>query len=78
MKTLIACTIFILLFNVTSRAQTDSIVLNKFYHTWIIPERGHKGKSGILYEIKDSAVMVSNSPWEEDYHFLNPVLKHYL
>jgi len=68
MKT-IAMLLFILIGMITPlQAQTDSISLNKFYHTWIIPNQGHKVMSGILYEIKDSSVMVSNSPWKKDYY----------
>ncbi len=50
------------------KAQSDSIILQKFYHTWIIPEKGSKGKSGVLYQIKDSSVLVSNSPNRQDYY----------
>lgn len=67
MKTLFAIAIFILCLNQASQAQNDSIVLNKFYHTWIIPVYWEKGTSGILYEIKDSSVMVSSSPWKNNY-----------
>ena len=68
MKTLTLFIIIVLLTIQASRAQTDSVVLNKFYHTWVIPERGHRGESGVLYEIKDSSVVVSNSPWRKNYY----------
>lgn len=68
MKTVAIIIIIILCVIQPLQSQNDSIVLNKFYHTWIVPEKGHKGKSGILYEIKDSSVMVSNSPWKQDYY----------
>ena len=67
MKTTVTIAIFILCLWQPSQAQKDSLVLNKFYHTWIIPEKGERGISGILYEIKDSSVLVSNSPWRENY-----------
>jgi hypothetical protein len=49
------------------QAQSDSVVPGKMYRTWIIPNEGFRGKSGILYGIKDSAVQVSNSPQKSDY-----------
>jgi len=67
MKTIISLTVLFFFLPSLTRAQSDSSGFNKFYHTWIIPEKGYKGKSGVLYEIKDSAVLVSNSPWIENY-----------
>ncbi|MFH1296583.1 MAG: fibrobacter succinogenes major paralogous domain-containing protein [Bacteroidota bacterium] len=68
MKTFVLVPIFILCVIQTSQAQTDSVALNKFYHTWIIPKPGLRGMSGILFEVKDSSVMVSDSPWKNDYY----------
>lgn len=67
MKIFTAVAIFVMCLNHTSQAQSDTVALNKFYHVWIIPVKGQQGESGILYELKDSAVMVSNSPWKENY-----------
>jgi hypothetical protein len=53
------------------QAQKDSLVLNKFYRTWIVPEQGRKTISGVLYEIGDSSVLVSNSPRRQDYYNTN-------
>ena len=68
MKTIVLFPIFILCVIQTPQAQTDSIFLNKLYRTWIIPSYGSKGMSGILFEVKDSSVRVSNSPRKKDYY----------
>jgi hypothetical protein len=71
MKTLVLIAMMLLLTGQLSRAQNDSVVLNKFYHTWIIPVKGQKGKSGVLFEIKDSSVVVSSSAFKNDYYTKN-------
>ena len=71
MKTRILIPILMLILLQESLAQKDSVVLNKFYHTWIVPQRGHRAESGVLYEIKDSSVVVSNSPWRKNYYEQN-------
>ncbi len=68
MKTLMLFLVFILFVTCSSQAQKDSIVLNKFYKAWIMPVKGKKVISGVLYEVKDSSVIVSNSPWKKDYY----------
>jgi len=68
MKTIVLLPIFILCVMQTSQAQTDSTSMNTLYRTWIIPNDGSKGVSGILFEVKDSSVAVSNSPRKNDYY----------
>jgi len=59
--------IFILFFIHSSLAQTDSITPGKLYKTWIkMKNKPHKMK-GVLFEIRDSSIMVSNSLNREDY-----------
>ncbi|MEI6456430.1 MAG: fibrobacter succinogenes major paralogous domain-containing protein [bacterium] len=50
------------------QAQSDSLTLGKFYQTWIIPEKGLPAISGIMYEMKDSAVLLSSSHKKMDYY----------
>ena len=68
MKTIVLFPIIILCVMQTSQAQTDSLVVKKIYRTWIIPKSGYQKLSGILYKLKDSSVMVSNSPRKQDYY----------
>jgi hypothetical protein len=68
MKTQATAIIFFLCLVLSAQSQTDSTGLKKLYRTWIIPNRGYRGLNGILYEIKDSSVMVSNSSLKADYY----------
>ena len=77
MKTKLLIPMLLLVTIQALKAQSDSIILQKFYHTWIIPEKGSKGKSGVLYQIKDSSVLVSNSPNRQHYYLILTLISQY-
>jgi uncharacterized protein (TIGR02145 family) len=52
--------------NFALKAQSDSIFPEMKYRTWVMPYKtGHKQ---LLFELKDSSVMISNSARKRDYH----------
>jgi hypothetical protein len=68
MKTLVVITVFMLCILQASLAQTDSITPRKIYKTWIKPFGEHHETKGVLFEIMDSSVVVSNSLNKTDYY----------
>ena len=60
MKAIVLITIFCLYLVQTSRAQTDSPDHNKPYLTWITTYDAARSTTGVLYEINDSSVTLSN------------------
>jgi hypothetical protein len=55
--------IFILIFclHYDPEAQTDSVITGKIYRTWIKPVHWGPVRTGALFEVKDSSVILSNS-----------------
>jgi len=51
----------------SSAAQEDSIKTPKIFDTWISFNNQSKGLKGVLYEIRDSSILVSNSSLKADY-----------
>jgi Fibrobacter succinogenes major domain (Fib_succ_major) len=67
MKTLVPIMIFILCIFQMSQAQNDSAITNKLYRAWLIPTHRGEGVEGVLYQVKDSSVVISNSLLRGDY-----------
>ena len=67
MKTLVPIMIFILSNFQISQAQNDSAITNKLYRAWLIPTHRGGGVEGVLYQVKDSSVVISNSLFRGDY-----------
>ena len=67
MKTFILTMLACLSFFFILQAQNPSFIPQQKYSTWVIPNPGFKGKKGLLYEVRDTAVILSNSPWNKDY-----------
>ena len=61
MRTLIAIVIFCLCVVQTSQGQTDSVMIKKFYQTWVYPDLRNKKSYGSLFEVKDSSILVANT-----------------
>jgi uncharacterized protein (TIGR02145 family) len=67
MKTLLIVALFILSGTLALHAQPRSDKPNKLYKTWISIEGEKHKKTGALYEVRDSAVILSNSYLATDY-----------
>jgi hypothetical protein len=79
MKTLLLIPVIVLLALHSTRAQNDSVAVNKIYRIWIIPTEKARERSwsnptgkgrvtqGVLFEVKDSSIRISNSRNKEDY-----------
>jgi hypothetical protein len=67
MKKLLLLTALMLCCIYYSVAQQDTIKRRKIYETWIYPADGSYPLKGVLYEIKDSLVLISNSKLRKDY-----------
>jgi hypothetical protein len=76
MKTLLLVSIFVLSVIQPAQAQTDSLNIKKTYRTWIIPKDSRTGKilkergnflQGILFDVKDSSIIISKSMKYPDY-----------
>ncbi len=67
MKTTILILLLIPSFLLQLPAQTDSVVL-KPYRVWVIPMKHARNIEGILYETRDSSVVVSNTSLKNIYN----------
>ena len=53
---------------VTSRqANTVSVTPAKLFETWVYPAKGYKGKPRMLFELKDSSILLSDSRSKAEY-----------
>lgn len=68
MKTLFWVPIFVLFVFPSVQGQNDSTEIKKMYHIWIIPIEKGRVKQGILFEVKDSSLIISNSWVKENYY----------
>ena len=67
MKTLLLITVFLLSNVLSTMAQSDQRVPKKLYKTWVTL-KGEKGKKqGVLYEVRDSSILLSGSFEKADY-----------
>jgi len=71
MKTIFLIAVIFLYSIHSSRAQTNSIAPKKIYKTWIKTSEGPQKIKGVLFEIRDSSIMVSNSLKKRDYYHGN-------
>ena len=61
-------TIFMLMIaGMPATAQKDTLQKKKIYKAWISVS-GEKGKKGILYQVKDSSLLLSDSKHKKDYY----------
>jgi len=67
MKTLLLIPVIVLLALHSTRAQTDSLKVGKMYHAWVIPAGKGRVTQGVLFEVKDSSIGISNVRNNEDY-----------
>jgi uncharacterized protein (TIGR02145 family) len=67
MKNLLLIAFFSLCSIVFLEAQNGPVVPKKMYKTWVKPKNGIKGENWLLFEVKDSAVLLSDSPRRQDY-----------
>ncbi|MEI8005499.1 MAG: fibrobacter succinogenes major paralogous domain-containing protein [Bacteroidota bacterium] len=49
-------------------AQKDSVSKKKIYKTWVKLTNGQGTKKGVIYEIRDSSVLISDSREKKDYY----------
>jgi hypothetical protein len=66
MKTLFLVSILFLCAIQVLQAQPDPVTV-KAYSTWVIPVKRGPAIRGLLYEVKDSSVVISNSTQKSDY-----------
>jgi uncharacterized protein (TIGR02145 family) len=62
---------FILFIQHPLPAQTDSLVIKKAYRTWIIPTEKGQRKQGILFETKDSSLLISDKYKQKEFNHGN-------
>jgi len=67
LKSLLIIPLFIICGLNSMQAQNTSVSPDKLYETWIYPINGYKGKPRMLFELKDSAVLLSDSRNKMDY-----------
>jgi hypothetical protein len=67
MKTLALITVSLLCLIQLIQAQNDSIIFRKAYQTWIYPMDKSRMSGGIIFEIKDSSMLISDKYSQTDY-----------
>jgi len=67
MRTIILIAVVIFCLASPAAAQKDSVSKKKIYKTWLLLNRDQGKIKGILYDIKDSSILLSDSKYPADY-----------
>jgi uncharacterized protein (TIGR02145 family) len=70
MKTLFLVPLIFLCILQSLQAQSDSLIIKKSYRIWVSPVRHTRFhfRQGLLYSVKDSSILVSDTKNKEDYY----------
>jgi hypothetical protein len=67
MKVLVMTAVILLVFSYPSSAQEQSKQKNKLFDIWVVLNKEPYTMRGVLYDIKDSSILVSDSKYKIDY-----------
>lgn len=73
MKTLVLIPIIFFCILEAAHTQTDTFLINKSYRIWLspMPKQKIRNKQGLLFDVKDSSLIISDSRNKEDYYGSN-------